>query len=138
MADRAHVVLRVRRALERRAKAQAAQAETTLRAQVERTRELARAHEARPRGAGQLRPLELRALQLQGLASWTHVAEAEAAAEEATRTRDAHRAEQQRRAVDRRATERMVERRDEQAAVVAAATAQRALDDLTVLRWGRR
>ncbi len=138
MADRTRVVLRVREALERRAKAEAARAEADLRAHVERTRALARAHDTRPPVAGQLSPLQLRALQLQGLATWTKLAEATAAADTARSVRDERVAERQRRTIDRRATERMVERRSEEAAVAAAATAQRALDDIAVSRWGRQ
>lgn len=138
MADRTRVVLRVREALERRAKAEAARAEADLRAHVERTRALARAHDARPPVAGQLSPLQLRALQLQGMASWSQLAGATAAADEARAVRDERVAHRQRRTIDRRATERMVERRSQEAAAVAAATAQRALDDIAVARWGRR
>ena len=137
MADRTRVVLRVREALERRAMAEAARAEEEVRAQVERTRALARAHESRPTATGQLSPLQLRALQLQGLASWTQLADATAAADQSRAVRDERVAERQRRTIDRRATERMVERHSEQAAVAAAATAQRALDDIAVARWGR-
>lgn len=137
MADRVHVVLRVRRALERRAQAQVAAAEAELHAHIERTREWARVHDARPRGTGTLTPLQLRALQLQGLASWSQLAEASAATDRACQIRDDRQSERQRRAIDRRASERMVERRDQQAAVATAAAAQRALDELTVSRWGR-
>lgn len=137
MADRTAVVLRVRRALERRAKAQTARAETELHEAVEAARERARIHDQRETGGGALTPLQLRALQIQGMASWTSVAEASVAADRARQLRDERRDAQRRAAIDRRATERMLERRQDEAAVVAAATAQRVLDDLSVARWRR-
>lgn len=137
MADRTAVVLRVRRALERRAQGHAARAEAELLEAVERTRQRARAHDQREKGSGTLSPLQLRALQIQGMASWSSVAEASVAADRARQLRDDRRDAQRRASIDRRATERMVERREERDAAVAAATAQRVLDDLTVARWGR-
>lgn len=137
MADRAHVVLRVRRILEQRAIARAAEAEAELATHLDTVRRRAKAHDERPVGTGTLTPLQLRALQLQGMASWTHLAEARQAADRAARVRGERDEERRARVVDRRASERMVERREQEVAAVAAATAQRALDDLAVLRWGR-
>jgi hypothetical protein len=139
MRDRTAVLLRVRRALERRAQAQVARAEAELHEAVEAARQRARDHDQRATGTGGrgLTPLQLRALQVQGMASWAAMADASATADRAGEQLADRRDDHRRTVMERRITERMADRRQQAAAVAAAATAQRMLDDLTVSRWGR-
>lgn len=138
MRDRVSVVLRVRRAQERLAGARAARADAEARAAADDYRRRAEAHARQGRSAGQLTAAQLRALRLQGLASHAHLLVAARAHDEADGLRDVAVADHTAAAVRRKGAERLVERRHEAAAVIAASAAQRTLDDLTVARWRTR
>lgn len=138
MRDRVSVVLRVRRAQERLAGARAARAEVEARAAADVRRRRAEAHARRDAPAGQLTAAQLRGLRLQGLASYAHLLAAAHAHDEADGLRDAAVADHTAAAVRRKGAERLVERHHEAAAMIAASTAQRTLDDLTVARWRAR
>lgn len=138
MRDRLTVVLRVRRAQERLAQAEAARAEGEVRAARETREARAEAHAGRDAVAGGLSSLQLRALQLQGLASYAGVLEASVAEEQARTRRDGAAAEHSAAAVRRKGAERMSERRNDVAAALAATNAQRMLDELSVTRWRKQ
>lgn len=128
-------LLRVRELLERRAEAELGQQQiATTRAGVERD-EAAAAYTARPRPAGQLTPIMLRALQLSGVRSHELADAATAAYDEASRAREAARSSWAEASTRRRVAERLHERRQAEAELLAQAAAQRTLDELVALRW---
>lgn len=135
MRDRFSVVLRVRRVQERLAQVDAVRADAEVRAAGQEHRDRAADHAGRPPVAGALSPLQLRSLQLQGLASYAELAASAAEVERARALAGRASADHAAAAVRRKGAERMVEQRASAAAVVAAGNAQRALDELAVVRW---
>lgn len=138
MRDRLSVVLRVRRAQERLAQARAGQAELAVRAAEREHADRVAEHASRPGPVGDVSPLTLQALRLQGLASYDAVRAAAGNEERTGADRDTALADSAMASVRRKGAERMVERRHAVTAAIAASTAQRALDELAVARWRNR
>ncbi|MEX1164356.1 MAG: hypothetical protein WEB03_12330 [Nitriliruptor sp.] len=135
MRDRIGVVLRVRRIQERLAQAEAAAAACEARRASDTRVEQERAHAERPVVGLDITPLQLRVLQLQGLASYAELAAASSAEDRTKALRDTARAASVGASVRRKGAERLVEQRLESAAVAVAANAQRSLDEMAVTRW---
>lgn len=138
MRDPIRAVLRVRKAQERQAQARVAEAERSLRASAAEHADRTRSHGQRQTAAGDLSPLQLRTLQLQGLASYVELVAAARAEDEARAVRETAAAEQTASSVRRRGAERLVERRQDALAAVVARNVQSALDELAITRWRDR
>lgn len=137
MKGRIATVLRVRTLAERRAAGALANAECEVR-QADQLLARRRADASVPPAVGVLRPLQLRALELQRLARHELV-------EAALSDRDLSEAQRAELAhawtlasVRRRSAERLDERRSVLAAAAARAAADRALDEAALLRWEPR
>lgn len=138
MRDRFAVVLRVRRTQEKLAHARVADAERAAATAAELRAQRERAHADRPTQGTDVSPLQLRVLQLQGMATHADLL-ASAEAQERTRLhRDDVRSAHVEAAVRRKGAERLVEQRRDAVAAVLAGNAQRALDELAVVRWRAR
>lgn len=134
MKDRIATVLRVRTLAERRAAGALAGAEQQLRRADHLVAER-RAAAATPPAAEVLRPVELRALELQRLARHELV-EAALSDRESIESRRAELARAWTLAsVHRRSAERLAERRHDIAVAAVRAAADRALDEAALLRW---
>lgn len=138
MRDRIRVVLRVRKAQEQQAQARVAEAERSLRASAAEHAARTRSHGQHQTAVGDLSPLQLRTLQLQGLASYAELVAAARAEDEARAVRENAAAEQTASSVRRRGAERLVERRQDALAAVVARNVQSALDELAIARWRDR
>jgi flagellar export protein FliJ len=136
MSGRIGSVLRLRRLLERRALGELAASQRKLR---EAERALAARKEAyrrRPRAAATVTPLQLRALELQGVALVDEVEGARDAHAGASAERDALRSAWSHAAVQRESVERLAQRRLDAAVAAAEAVRARALEELVTLRHG--
>lgn len=137
MRDRIASVLRIRHVAERLALGAVARAEREL-AEAQRRVDAAReAYDARQHPVQPVTPNQLRLLELQGLAQ-LEIVQDTAADRDLTAER---RAELQQAwalaSVQRKSTERLADRRAEERAVTARRAADRALDEVVVLRWRR-
>jgi flagellar export protein FliJ len=132
--SRLPVVQRLRALLERRALGAYAAAEREV-AEAESglaARRTARLN--RPMTSGPLSPLQLRALELSGVAAEDAVTAAAQATEDARERRDEAGTALTEAAMRRKAVERLHQRREADHARVAQEAAQRSLDELAVLR----
>jgi flagellar biosynthesis chaperone FliJ len=133
--NRLAAVLRLRTIQERRARGELARAE---REQVLAEEMLERRRQAPPPIPPRdvLTPLQLRALSLQGVASHELVLAAANGLDLARHARDTAHSQWSEASREQKATERLDERRRAQAAEHARVAAERALDELVVLRQG--
>ncbi len=140
MRDRFGVVLRVRRIQERLAQSDGSRTAAS-RGRSVLPRSASSTNGRTPSGpssACDITPLQLRVLQLQGLASYAELAAASADEDRTKALRDTARAASVEASVRRKGAERLVEQRLESAAVAIAANAQRSLDEMAVTRWRSR
>lgn len=132
--SRLAAVLRLRSLAERQAAGALARGERDL--QQARRRVAEREAAARlPVGPPALRPQQLRVLELQRLAGHELVEQAQSTAEQADATRQERMRAWSLASTSRRSAERLVERRDAAAARAARAAADRALDEIAIIRW---
>jgi flagellar biosynthesis chaperone FliJ len=137
MANRLHVVARLRVLQERRALGAAALAQ---RAEVEAEQRLAGARDAydrRPHAEANLTPAALMSLRTQGLGALEGVAESKAGMERATSELQTAVGAALAASMRRKSAERLVERKDAEAAQAAAIAGQRQSDELGVMLFAR-
>lgn len=138
VAGRLGAVQRVREILERRALGDLARGEAEVDAAEQRLAERRRAYATRPSPPPSLSPLELRALQLQGLGAHELVEAASGDLEVAEHRRDELWQAWSHASIARKSVERLVERRGIEQAVAAEQAANRALDELILQRRQQR
>lgn len=137
MRNRLSVLQRLRAIEERRAQADAARAQRDARRAEARVGDARHHYETRPAADEMLGPVQLRALQLMGTGALEVLQEAVVARDDADEVRRGAQDALSLAAVRRKSVERLAERRMVEAARVAQAAADRALDELMILRRAR-
>ena len=137
-AGRLGAVQRVREILERRALGDLARGEAEVDAAEQRLEERRQAYRSRPAPPPSLSPLQLRALQLQGLGAHELVEAATGDLDVAEHRRDELWQAWSHASIARKSVDRLVERRGVEEAVAAEQATNRALDELILQRRQQR